>query len=174
MRQTPRRCASPKGMNLNSRRWNLRKRVAKKEYGPEGAAFSSGQPRWGWMVHRIGNPQVETCGYSSSAPSGPSGTVAEEWLLQERPSASNHPVRHLTDTPPESGGEPGKSSPPQLRRGGAVSLAMRRLKPAAIHRRPLRGRPRKRSIQSRYGLGESDKCLQATVHRSTNHDSSHH
>ena len=41
--------------------------------------------------------------------------------FQLRNKADNHPVRRLTDTPPESGGEPLRNSPPQLRRGGAPS-----------------------------------------------------
>jgi tRNA modification GTPase len=40
------------------------------------------------------------------------------------PLADNHPIRQLTDTPPESGGELLKHSPPQMRRGGAPSAGV--------------------------------------------------
>ena len=39
---------------------------------------------------------------------------------EKRFAAGNHPVRRLTDTPPESGGEFVNGSPPQMRRGGAM------------------------------------------------------
>ncbi len=68
MRQTPQRQASPKGTNMNSRWWNLRKRKSRKESGPEGDDLVLVNPFGvGWVIDP-GDPQVKTCGYSRSTP----------------------------------------------------------------------------------------------------------
>src|SRR5208282_2859295 len=45
--------------------------MARDGFGPKWADGWQGQPRWGWDLVRLCPPQVETCGYSRSAPPGP-------------------------------------------------------------------------------------------------------
>jgi tetratricopeptide (TPR) repeat protein len=61
-------------------------------------------------------PKVQTAADHSDAAPGLTG-------CGKTPSADNHPGA-FDATPPESGGEPEKSSPPQMRRGGAQSAGV--------------------------------------------------